>query len=99
MNNNKRFILIELFIFVLPIALSYLNVKYSSISIFAWGYDNTVLISSIAILISIVANLYIFFVNKKAYSVSKFWSVFSILLIILLALSLYIGISVSNFGF
>ena len=99
MTRNKKYILIELFFLVIPILLSCINAQYSSISQFSWGYDRINTISISALLIAILGNLYIYWQNKKSIVPSRLWKTTSLILIVILAVYLYVGNSLSNFGF
>jgi len=99
MNTNKKFILIEVLVFVFPLALALINAEYSNLSIFPWGYDNINSISAAAILISVTGNIFIYFENNKQISPSKSWKFISLMLITILLVVGYIGYSISNFGF
>lgn len=99
MSLNKKFSLIFLVLVLVPIFFSYLNFKYANLRNFSWGYNHINQISIFSLLVAIGGNLLIFFQNKKSMQYSRFWKIFSILVIIILLILLYIGSSLSNFGF
>lgn len=99
MNTNKKFILIEVLVFVFPLALALINAVYSSLTRFPWGYNNMNNISVVAILISVAGNIFIYFENNKQTPPSRPWKFISLMLITVLLIVGYIGFSISNFGF
>jgi|GEM_PF-4843449 len=99
MNKNKKFWLIEIFSLVIPVLLAFINSTFSSYYLFQWGYRHINEISTIALLIAILGNIYIYWQNKKYQPVNKVWQFTSLLLIIASILLLYAGNSISHFGF
>ena len=96
---NRKFVFIEIFFLVTPLIVAWMNAVYSSLTVFPWGYDRVDEISTVVLLLGILGNLYIYWLNKKTLVGSKIWAVLSIVLVIILAVVLYIGNSLSNFGF
>jgi len=96
---NRRFVLIEILFLIVPVIVAFVNIQYSSLVNFSWGYDHINTISTLALLIAISGNIYIYRQNKKYQPVSKVWQFLCLFLIILLISLLYIGNSVSHFGF
>jgi len=99
MNNNIKFWLIEIFFLVLPLTIAFVNASYSNIKNFPLGYDNMNTISALAIILTILGNIYIYWKNKNSASPVKNWKFISLGLIIFLLIFWYIGYSLSNFGF
>ena len=99
MTNNKKFILVEIFLFLAPLIAAFVNATYSSLKSFPWGYDNINVISVLAIVLAILGNIFIYWKNKNSTLPSKNWKFISLSLIIFLLIFLYFGYSLSNFGF
>jgi hypothetical protein len=96
MSQRKKFILMEIIFLFIPITLAWLNVSFASVSKFPWGYDNTNLVTSVAFLLGILANAYVL---KKSWRHSFVWTIISLILIVVSSSFLFIGNSLSNFGF
>lgn len=96
---NRRFIFIEILFLIIPLAIAWINTTYSSLVTFSWGYDHVDEISTIALFLGILGNFYIYWLNKKSLISNKIWAFLSIFLVIILITILYIGKSLSNFGF
>lgn len=99
MNKNKKFALIETLFFVVPLLLAFINAEYSNLKNFAWGNDHVNEISIVALLTAIFGNIYIYWQNKKYQPISRTWQLISLSLIIASAFLLYVGNSISHFGF
>ena len=99
MSINKKFGLIEVLFLIIPIIVAFINARYSSLKDFSWGYDHINEVSITALLLAILGNMYIYWQNKKYQPSSKVWRFISLFLIIILAILLYIGNSISHFGF
>jgi len=99
MTTNKKFVLIELFVFVIPLAIAWMNSAFSSLKDFSWGYNHINTISSLALIFAIVGNLYIYWQTRKSFAWMKVWKTISLALVFIFIILLYLGYSVSNFGF
>lgn len=99
MSNNKKFFLIEMFSFVIPVLFAFINATFSSYYLFQWGYRHINEISITALIMAILGNIFIFLQNKKYQPINKVWQFVSLFLTIALLLFLYAGYSISNFGF
>jgi hypothetical protein len=97
MNTSKKFILIEFIFCLIPLFFAWVNANNSSLTRFAWGYDNIFLISLVAVSIALISNAYIYLQSRRLSA--RNWSVVSVLIIIFLVILIYIGNSISNFGF
>jgi len=99
MKINKKFALIEILFVVVPLFLAFINSKYANLKDFPWGNDHINEISMVALLIAILGNIFIYWKNKKYQPISKTWRFISLFLIAVLILFLYVGNSISHFGF
>ena len=96
---NKKFGLVEVLFLVIPIILAFVNAKYSSLTNFSWGNDHINEISMLALGLAILGNIYIYWQNRKYQPPSKVWVAISLFLIVIFAILLYVGNSISHFGF
>lgn len=87
--NNKNLVIIFLTFVLLPILISYLNLSFSSPVSFSWGNNYEKQISVVALVIGIIA---LVFISIRG---SVLWKVISIPLILLLITWLYLGLSFS----
>ena len=96
MNNLKK-----LFIFgiILPLLLAFLNYRFSSIQIFAWGHDRINEISIAAFTVIIIFSIIISVFNRRMNINSKLWYTVSLLLIFGSLFYIYTIYSLSHFGF
>ncbi len=99
MNKNKKFVLTEVLFLVIPITLAFVNAIFSNYYYFQWGYRHVNEISMAAFSLAILGNIYIYWQNRKNQPPSKIWGFASLFLVAILAVLLYIGNSISHFGF
>jgi hypothetical protein len=96
---NKKFSLIEVLFLIIPIIVAIINAEYSSLKNFSWGYDHINEVSMVAFSLAILGNIHIYWQNRKHQPSIKVWGFVSLFLIVILAFLLYIGNSISHFGF
>jgi len=99
MSINKKFGLIEIFFLVVPLIFAFVNAIFSNYYYFQWGYRHVNEISFTALFLAILGNIYIYWQNRKYQPLNKIWGFGSLFLIVILSLLLYIGNSISHFGF
>lgn len=99
MSNNKKFLLVEIFLLAVPLTIAFINATYSNLKNFPWGYDNINIVSALAVILAILGNIYIYKKNRNSVAPLRVWQFIALGLIILLLIFWYLGYSLSNFGF
>ena len=94
MTINKKFGLIFLVLVVLPVAMFVFQDSFLDLD----SQDNNQL-NNVLLSVAIIGCGVIFYKNKKLENAKNFWYVISITISILLISIIYIGNSISNFGF
>lgn len=99
MTQNKKNILIIIVFVFLPFYLAYLNATKSNIKKFSWGYDRLNEISTVALIIGILACAFIIYGNYKGINPKSYWYSIPIAIGLGLGFILFVGNSLSNLGF
>ena len=94
MNTNKKFGLIFLVLVILPIMVFIFKDSFISLGSQKNNQLNNVLLS-----IAVIGCGVIFYKNKKSENAKKIWYVIPVIIIVFMVLVLYIGNSISHFGF
>lgn len=98
-NFRKVNLVIFIFLVLLPVAVAICNSFLANSYPLSWFYDNVNTISFIALLISIVFCAVIIILNAKSNQPAGVWYVLPVITGLLLLIILYIGYSLSHFGF
>lgn len=98
MKINTKLVLIFTVGVILPVLLVLLNGYLAGKSSESWSKNNLNNVSTSLLTLSILSCAAIVFINYKGQKVS-FWYTLSIASAAALGLLLYVGLSVSNFGF
>lgn len=98
MTTNKKLSILYIFGVLLPVALMFFNGYLADKSKLSWNYINEDFVFQTTLAISIILCGFVVIINHKQQKIS-FWYTLSITTAIALGFLLYIGTSLSNFGF
>src|SRR5579885_2636243 len=97
LNKDKIKIIFSILV-ILPLLFAFINSYIAKNNVLSWSGINSNTVSYICIVISLMGCLITIYINN-IFKTGKFWLVFTSLVFIALIIYLYLGYSISHFGF